>query len=439
MDEQQHPEADPSRRVPVTVEIRRLDAAEARAQLDGLAAVLADCVEGGASVSYMAPFSHADARAAFEAVVADVEQGRRVLLAAFDDGELVGTVQVNLATPPNQPHRGDIAKLLVRRSARRRGIAAQLMEAAEREALAEGKTLLVLDTVTGDAAERLYERLGWTRVGVIPNYALYPDGRPCATTVFYKQLGVASARRMRRARVRPARLTGNSGRLFADPQPTPDETSFQVDNTSKRYFDSPYYKRHSEDLQPVPKPTSSAAAPRPRRRPRARRSWTRSRSEAHQLPRRRRHRRGEGEQFQTAAKAIAQEASVADAMATTSARRPRRPGVLLPPRRRRLLLRRGPLLLRPVLRAVPRATTARSSRSPAITTGWSSATQPDTPKTPTLTAFLRNFCARSAGAVAGRRHDRPDDDDAAGRLLHARRAVRLDHRPLHERARRARA
>jgi GNAT superfamily N-acetyltransferase len=172
----------------VTVVVRRLDPGEARAHLDALAAVLVDCVEGGASVSYMAPFPLDDARAAFEEVVADIERGRRVLLAAFDGGDIVGTVQVNLATPPNQPHRGDIAKLLVRRSARRRGIAAQLMEAAEREALAEGKTLLVLDTVTGDAAERLYERLGWTRVGVIPNYALYPDGRPCATTVFYKQL-----------------------------------------------------------------------------------------------------------------------------------------------------------------------------------------------------------------------------------------------------------
>jgi GNAT superfamily N-acetyltransferase len=170
------------------VEIRRLDAAEARAALDGLAAVLHDCVDGGASVSYMAPFSHADARAAFETVVVDVEQGRRVLLAAFDDGEIVGTVQINLATPPNQPHRGDIAKLLVRRSARGRGVAAQLMAAAEREARAEGRTLLVLDTVTGDPAERLYTRLGWSRVGVIPNYALYPDGRLCDTTVFYKAL-----------------------------------------------------------------------------------------------------------------------------------------------------------------------------------------------------------------------------------------------------------
>ncbi len=170
------------------IEIRRLDGAESHAQLDKLAAVLADCVAGGASVSYMAPFSHEQALAAFEAVAAEVEQGRRLLLAAFADGELVGTVQVILALPPNQPHRGEIAKLLVHRSARRRGIAQLLMEHAESEARAEGKTLLVLDTVTGDAAERLYARLGWTRVGVIPNYALYPDGTPCDTTIFWKAL-----------------------------------------------------------------------------------------------------------------------------------------------------------------------------------------------------------------------------------------------------------
>jgi GNAT superfamily N-acetyltransferase len=170
------------------VEIRRLGAAEIPAHLDGLAAILVDCVQGGASVSYMAPFSHDDARAAFEGFAAEVEQGRRLLLAAFADGDLVGTVQVIFAWPPNQPHRGEIAKLLVHRSARRRGIAQMLMERAEAEALAEGKTLLVLDTVTGDDAERLYERLGWTRVGVIPGYALYPDGRPCGTTVFWKSL-----------------------------------------------------------------------------------------------------------------------------------------------------------------------------------------------------------------------------------------------------------
>jgi GNAT superfamily N-acetyltransferase len=170
------------------IEIRRLGAAEVNAELDGLAAVLADCVAGGASVSYMAPFSHEQARDAFEAVATEIDAGRRLLLAASSEGLLVGTVQVVLALPPNQPHRAEIAKLLVHRSARKRGIAQLLMEHAESEARAEGKTLLVLDTVTGDAAERLYERLGWTRVGVIPGYALYPDGRPCDTTVFWKAL-----------------------------------------------------------------------------------------------------------------------------------------------------------------------------------------------------------------------------------------------------------
>ena len=168
------------------IEVRRLSADDVRARLDELAAVLADCVAGGASVSYMAPFTHEQAREAFAAWAEEVDRDARLLLAAFLDGTVVGTVQVVYATPPNQPHRADIAKLLVRRAARRRGIAQLLMEHAEREARAEGKTLLVLDTVTGDDAERLYTRLGWTRVGVIPNYALYPDGRPCDTTVFWK-------------------------------------------------------------------------------------------------------------------------------------------------------------------------------------------------------------------------------------------------------------
>ncbi len=171
-----------------TIEIRRLALTEVHARLDDLAAVLADCVAGGASVSYMAPFTPADARTAFEGMAAEVEVGRRLLLAAFAGDELVGTVQVVLALPPNQPHRAEIAKLLVHRAARGRGIAELLMGRAEDEARAEGKTLLVLDTVTGDPAERLYARLGWTRVGEIPNFALYPDGRPCATTFFWKAL-----------------------------------------------------------------------------------------------------------------------------------------------------------------------------------------------------------------------------------------------------------
>jgi len=170
------------------IDVRRLDADGVRAHVDGLASVLVDCVVGGASVSYLAPFSVEDGRAVVADWAEEVDGGRRLLLAAFAGDELVGTVQVVPATPPNQPHRADIAKLLVHRSARRRGVARLLMARAEAEARAVGKTLLVLDTVTGDAAERLYEHLGWTRVGVIPGYALYPDGRPCATTVFWKNV-----------------------------------------------------------------------------------------------------------------------------------------------------------------------------------------------------------------------------------------------------------
>jgi GNAT superfamily N-acetyltransferase len=138
------------------IEIRRLASTDLRDQLDALTRALVDCVAGGASVSYLAPFSHEQARAAFEDMAAEVEKGRRLLLGAFADGDLVGTVQVILALPPNQPHRGEIAKLLVHRSARKRGVARLLMEHAESEARAEGTTLLVLDTVTGDDAERLY-------------------------------------------------------------------------------------------------------------------------------------------------------------------------------------------------------------------------------------------------------------------------------------------
>jgi ribosomal protein S18 acetylase RimI-like enzyme len=168
-------------------EIRVLDPTEVRGHLDGLAAVVVDCVEGGASVSYLAPFSLDDARAAVEPMVAEAEAGRRLILGAFLDGNLVGTVQVLLAFPPNQPHRGEIAKMLVHRSARNRGIGQQLMEHAEEAARAAGKTLLVLDTANGTAA-RLYERQGWVKVGEIPNFALYPDGAPCATVFYYKEI-----------------------------------------------------------------------------------------------------------------------------------------------------------------------------------------------------------------------------------------------------------
>jgi GNAT superfamily N-acetyltransferase len=168
--------------------VRRLAGDDLRGRLDALAAVLHDVVAGGASVSYLWPFSHADARAAFEAWAEDVDAGGRFLLGAFLGGELVGTVQVVRALPPNQPHRGDVAKLLVHRRARRGGVARALMERAEDEARADGLTLLVLDTVTGDPAEALYRGTGWNVVGTIPGYALYPDGRPCDTTLFWKAL-----------------------------------------------------------------------------------------------------------------------------------------------------------------------------------------------------------------------------------------------------------
>jgi GNAT superfamily N-acetyltransferase len=173
---------------PDPIEIRRLGASELPAHFDDLAAVLVDCVAGGASVSYMAPFTRDQAREAFQAVAAEVDRGRRILLAAFAGDRLVGTVQVILALPPNQPHRAEIAKLLVHREARNRGVARLLMERADAEARAEGRTLLVLDTVTGGTADRLYTRLGWTRVGEIPGFALYPDGRLCGSTIFWKAL-----------------------------------------------------------------------------------------------------------------------------------------------------------------------------------------------------------------------------------------------------------
>jgi GNAT superfamily N-acetyltransferase len=135
----------------------------------------------------MASLSESEAISFFEKVLAGVQRGERILLAAFLDSKLVGTVQILLATPPNQPHRADVAKLLMHRSARGRGIGGQLMKHLEETARLAGKTLLVLDTVTGDQAE-LYARLGWSRVGVIPRYALYPDGRWCDTTIFFKQL-----------------------------------------------------------------------------------------------------------------------------------------------------------------------------------------------------------------------------------------------------------
>ncbi len=170
------------------VPIRALGAAEAAAAVPALAEVLIDCVHGGASVSFMAPLPLPKAQAFWQAVAGGVAAGERLLLVAEDAAGIAGTVQLVLAQPDNQPHRADVAKMLVHRRARRQGLAARLLAAAEAAARSAGKTVLVLDTVTGGDAERLYARAGWQRVGEIPHYALMPDGTPCSTTYFHKQL-----------------------------------------------------------------------------------------------------------------------------------------------------------------------------------------------------------------------------------------------------------
>jgi GNAT superfamily N-acetyltransferase len=167
--------------------VRRLHTID-QGLLDGLADVLIDCVEGDASVSFMHPLTRDRALAFWRRVADDVAAGERALLVAEDARGVCGTVQLAFAQQENQPHRADLAKMLVHRRVRRQGLGAALMRAAEATARDCGKTLLVLDTVTGGDAERLYESLGWKRVGSIPDYALMPRGGLVATTVFYREL-----------------------------------------------------------------------------------------------------------------------------------------------------------------------------------------------------------------------------------------------------------
>lgn len=170
------------------VEIRSLSADETRKHLPALSVVMVDCVEGGASMGYMSPYTLADAGQFWASVADNLDNGTVVHLAAFEGENILGTVQVVVQQPPNQPHRGDLKKLMVATSARGKGIARMLMEAADQAARDHGKTLLVLDTATGSDAEFIYPKLGWQRVGIIPDYAKFPDGRFCDTTVFYKAL-----------------------------------------------------------------------------------------------------------------------------------------------------------------------------------------------------------------------------------------------------------
>lgn len=172
--------------------LRRADARHPtvnEALLDGLATLLIDCVEGGASVSFMHPMTRDRSVAFWRGVVQGVGTGERLLLIAEDPQGVCGTVQLVLRQPENQPHRADLAKMLVHRRARRQGVGAALLQAAEAAARDNGKTLLVLDTASAEA-ERLYKRARWIRVGEIPGYALLPQGGLCSTVLYYRDLAV---------------------------------------------------------------------------------------------------------------------------------------------------------------------------------------------------------------------------------------------------------
>jgi len=168
--------------------LRRLYA-PGEAEIAALADVLIDCVEGGASVSFMHPLSRERALEFWRRVARGVVAGERALVVAEDAHGVCGTVQLVFDLPENQPHRADLTKMLVHRRARRRGVGAALLRAAESIARECGRSLLVLDAVSGGDGARLYERHGWARVGEIPGYALLPRGGLIATTVYYRHLG----------------------------------------------------------------------------------------------------------------------------------------------------------------------------------------------------------------------------------------------------------
>jgi GNAT superfamily N-acetyltransferase len=173
--------------VPDAIRVQTLHAVSER-EVQELSDVLIDCVEGGASVSFMLPIARATAVDFWNSVAASVERRERILVVARNaTDKIIGTVQIIVAQVENQPHRADVAKMLVHRLARRQGVGAALLAAAESAARSAGKTLLVLDTAS-DGAERLYAKLGWQRCGVIPGFALLPGGGLCDTTLFYRTL-----------------------------------------------------------------------------------------------------------------------------------------------------------------------------------------------------------------------------------------------------------
>jgi GNAT superfamily N-acetyltransferase len=170
-----------------SVTIERIGSGAPTSDIRGLAELLVDAVDSGASVSFLAGLTEDEAEAWWRSVLTSSSK-RPVILIARDADGIVGTVQLQGSRAPNQPHRADVAKLLVHRRARRRGIAHELMSSLERTATEAGFTLLLLDTCKGYDAERLYTSSGWVRVGEVPGFAVNPDGSICDTVFFYKKL-----------------------------------------------------------------------------------------------------------------------------------------------------------------------------------------------------------------------------------------------------------
>ncbi len=171
------------------ITIRVLGAEEAGARLGELADILVDAVASGASVNFLAGFSHPEAEGFWRSQLPGIASGERRLLVGHDGRRLVGTVVLTMALQPNAPHRAEIGKMLVLSRLRRQGLGRRLLAAAEDAACAAGRTLLLLDTETGSAGDRLYRSCGWTELGTVPDHARRPDGRVAPTTMFYKTLG----------------------------------------------------------------------------------------------------------------------------------------------------------------------------------------------------------------------------------------------------------
>ncbi|TDC67165.1 GNAT family N-acetyltransferase [Streptomyces hainanensis] len=176
-----------------TTPVRLTTGPELLAAVDDLADLLVDAVAGGSSVGFLADLDHAGAAAWWAGRAPLVADGRGTVWLARDpvDGRALGTVSLVREAMPNGRHRAEVVKLMVRREARGRGTATALLAAAEAAAVAEGLTLLMLDTETGSPAERLYARRGWIRYGVVPGHATDPTGVPLPTTFFYKSLSAA--------------------------------------------------------------------------------------------------------------------------------------------------------------------------------------------------------------------------------------------------------